>query len=74
MVDIKITETTRLKLMFYKFTACLWSCDGNFVGLPITLLVSTNLKLFFRDRPTTISGIPENHTVYTKIIYQSKLQ
>ena len=49
LVDTKITDLTRFQLMFYTFIACLWPCDGNYVGLLVTLLAFTISSIIFGD-------------------------
>ena len=74
MVDTKITDLTRFQLMFYTFIACSWPCEGNYVGLLFTLLVTTISNIISGD--ITMCGVPANHTVgiYTKIIDVSQFQ
>ena len=61
MVDTKITDLTRFQLRFHTFIACWWPCEGNYVGLLFSLLVSTISNIIFGDN--TVSGVPENHTL-----------
>ena len=52
--------------MFHIFIDSVWPCDGDYVGLLVTFLVSTISNILFGD--TTVSGVPENHTVSCSIM------